>query len=112
MIPTEAQLLSIHVGADERYDGKRLYEAIVETARAMKLAGASVFPVEMSYGGHRQIHDALSDYTFIELPVLIEIVDAPERIEAFVSALGTMIAPAMVTIEPARVIRYSHTEGR
>ena len=44
MIPTEAQLLSIHVGANERYDGKRLYEAIVEKARAMKLAGASVFP--------------------------------------------------------------------
>ncbi len=57
MLPTEAQLLSIHVGAGERYDGKHLYEAIVEKARAMKLAGASVFPVEMSYGGHRQIHD-------------------------------------------------------
>jgi fluoride exporter len=110
MIPFEAQLLSIHVGANEHYDGKRLYEAIVEKARAMKLAGASVFPVEMSYGGHGQIHDVQSDYTFIELPVLIEIVDAPERVGAFVSALGTMIAPAMVTIEPARVIRYSHTE--
>jgi fluoride exporter len=112
MIPTEAQLLSIHVAADERYDGKRLYEAIVEKARAMKLAGASVFPVEMSYGGRRQIHDALSDYTFIDLPVLIEIVDAPDRINAFVSALGTMIAPALVTTEPARVIHYSHTEAR
>ena len=44
MIPSEAQLLSIHVGANEQYDGKRLYEAIVEKARAMKLAGASVFP--------------------------------------------------------------------
>lgn len=112
MIPAEAELLSIHVGADERYDGKRLYETIVEKARAMNLAGASVFPVEMSYGGHRQIHDALSDYTFVELPVLIEIIDAPDRIAAFMSALGTMIAPAIVTTEPARVIRYSHTEGR
>ena len=110
MIPTEAQLLSIHVGASEHYGSKRLYEAIVEKARAMNLAGASVFPVEMSFGGHRQIHDVVSDYSFIELPVLIEIVDAPERVRAFVSALGTMIAPAMVTIEPARVIRYSHTE--
>ena len=45
-------------------------------------------------------------------PVLIEIVDAPDRVKAFVSALGTMIAPAMVTIEPARVIHYAHTEGR
>jgi PII-like signaling protein len=110
VIPEDARLLSIHVGASEHYGGKRLYEAIVEKARAMKLAGASVFPVEMSYGGHRQIHDVLSDYTFIELPVLIEIVDAPDQISAFVRALDTMIAPAMVTIEPARVLRYSHTE--
>jgi fluoride exporter len=112
MIPTEAQLLCIHVGANERCNGKRLYEAIVETARAMKVAGASVFPVEMSYGGRRQIHDALSDYSFIELPVLIEIVDGPERVAALLSALGTMISPAMVTLEPAQVIRYSHTESR
>ena len=35
MIPTEARLLSIHVGANEHYNGKRLYEAIVETARAL-----------------------------------------------------------------------------
>ena len=94
------------------YNGTRLYEAIVEAARAMKLAGASVFPVEMSYGGHRQIHDMLSDYTFIDLPVLIEIVDGPERVAAFLSALGTMVSSAMVTIEPARVIRYSHREGQ
>jgi fluoride exporter len=112
MIPTDAQLLSIHVGANEHYNGKPLYEAIVETARAMKLAGASVFPVEMSYGGHRQIHDVLSDYAFIDLPVLIEIVDGPERVAALLSALGTMISPAMVTVEPARVIRYAHAEGR
>jgi CrcB protein len=112
VIPTKAQLLSIHVGAGEHYGGKRLYEAIVEKARAMNLAGASVFPVEMSFGGHRQIHDVVSDYSFIKLPVLIEIIDAPERVRAFVSAVGTMIAPAMVTIEAARVVRYSHTEAR
>ena len=112
MVPTEAHLLSIHVGANEHYNGKRLYEAIVETARAMRMAGASVFPVEMSYGGHRQIHDVLSDYTFIELPVVIEIVDGPERVAALVAALGPMISPAMVTVEAARIVRYSHTEVR
>ena len=110
MIPTEAQLLTIHVGGNRRHNGKYLYEAIVETARAMKLAGASVFPVEMSYGSHGQIHDELSDYSFVEIPVLIEIVEGPERVAAFLSALGAMISPAMVTIEPARVVRYSHTE--
>jgi fluoride exporter len=112
LIPTEAQLLSIHVGANERHNGKLVFEAIVETARTMKLAGASVFPVEASYGGRRQIHDTLSDYSFTELPVLIEIVEAPERVEALLTALGAMIVPAIVTIETVQVVRYVHREHR
>jgi CrcB protein len=111
MIPTDARLLSIHVGADARHQGKRLFEAIVETARALKLAGASVFTVELSYGSHQRIHDALSDYSSTEMPVVIEIVDGPERIEALLTALGAAIAPAMVTIEPVHVVRYWHREA-
>jgi len=109
-IPTDARLLSIHVGANEWHQGRRLFEAIVETARTMKVAGASVFPVELSLGSDRQIRDAFSDYASTELPVLIEIVESPERVDALLSALGTMIVPALVTVEPVRVIRYVHTE--
>jgi fluoride exporter len=111
MIPTDAHLLTIHVGGNRRHDGKYLYEAIVETARAQNLAGASVFPVALSYGSHARIHDELSDYSFVEMPVLIEIVERPERVKALLSALGAIIAPAMVTIEPVRVVSYSQTEG-
>jgi CrcB protein len=110
MIPREADLLTIHIGGNRRHNGKYLHEAIVEEARAMNLAGASVFPVALSYGSHGRIHDELSDYSFVEMPVLIEIVETRERVRALLSALGAMIAPAMVTIEPVRVVRYAHTE--
>jgi fluoride exporter len=110
MIPSEAHLLTIHVGGNRRHDGKYLYAAIVEMARAMNLAGASVFPVALSYGSHGRIHDDLSDYSFVEMPVLIEIVERPERVRELLSALDAMIAPAMVTIEPVRIVRYSHSE--
>ena len=110
MIPSEARLLRIYVGANERLLGNRLYETIVTTARAMDLAGASVFPVELSYGGRRQIHDELSDYGFTDLPVVVEIVEAPERIDALLAKLGSTIAKAMMTVEPVKVIRYSHEE--
>ena len=76
----------------------------------MNLAGASVFPVALSYGSHGRIHDDLSDYSFVEMPVLIEIVERPERVRELLSALEGMIAPAMVTIEPVRIVRYSHAE--
>jgi PII-like signaling protein len=110
MIPTEARLLRILVDAHERWHGRPLYEAIVARAREADVAGASVFPVEMSYGSHRRIHDAASDYGFVELPVVIEVVDAPERIDALLVELGEMIAGALATVRPVRVVRYAHTD--
>ena len=110
MIPTEARLLRIYVDAHDRWHGRPLYEAIVARARAMDVAGASVFAVEMSYGSHRRIHDAASDYGFVGLPVVIEVVDAPERIDALAAELGAMIAGALATVQPVRVVRYAHTE--
>jgi len=110
MIPTEAQLLRIYVDAHDRWQGRPLYEAIVARARAADVAGASVFPVEMSYGSHRHIHDTASDYGFVELPVVIEVVDAPGRIDALLGELGAMIAGAVATVQPVRVVRYAHTD--
>jgi PII-like signaling protein len=110
MIPTEARLLRIYVDAHDRWQGRPLYEAIVSRARAADVAGASVFPVEMSYGSHRRIHDAASEYGFVDLPVVIEVVDAPERIDALLTELGAMIAGVVATVQPVRVVRYAHTE--
>lgn len=110
MIPAEARSLRIYVDADDRWQGRPLYEAIVARARSADVAGASVFPVEMSYGSHRRIHDTASDYGFVGLPVVIEIVDGPERIDALLAGLGPMIAGALATVRPVRVVRYAHTE--
>ena len=110
MIPTEARLLRIYVDAQDRWQGRPLYEAIVARARAADLAGASVFPAEMSYGSHRQIHDAASDYAFDGLPVVIEVVDAPDLVDALVSDLGAMLAGAVTTVQSVRVVRYSHID--
>ncbi|MGP0064426.1 MAG: DUF190 domain-containing protein [Isosphaeraceae bacterium] len=108
MIPADARLMRICVNASDRWHGQRLYESIVTTARTLGLAGASVFPVEVSYGSGRRIHDASGDYGFVDLPVVIEIVDAPDRIEALIAGLGERIAGALVTVAPVRVHRYSH----
>jgi PII-like signaling protein len=110
MIPTEARLLRIYVDAHDRWQRQPLYEAIVARARALDIAGASVFPVEMSYGSHHRIHDAASDYGFVDLPVVIEIVDAPGRIDALLADLGPMIAGAVATVGLVRVVRYAHTD--
>ena len=82
MTPGDIYLLRIYVTAVERRGGKLLYELIVRAARSLDLAGASVFPVEMSFGASRHVHDTFSDYGFAELPVVVEIVETRQRIEA------------------------------
>jgi PII-like signaling protein len=108
MIPVGARLLRIYLNVNERWHGTPLYRAVVEKARALKLAGASVFPVELSYGAHRQLHDAKSDYTSYDIPVVIEIVDAPEKVEALRDELDVMVGEGLVVWAPAQVACYTH----
>ena len=80
MISGAAYYLHIHVSATKHQRGKPLYELIIQTARSLSMAGASVLSVEMSYGTAHQIHDLNSDYGLLDLPVIIEIVDQAEQI--------------------------------
>ena len=68
----------------------------------------SVFPVELGYGSHRQLHDMASEYASFDIPVVVEIVDAAERVAGLVAELETMVSEGLVTVSPARVHRYSH----
>ena len=109
MTPEDVHLLRIYVEASERWGGKLLYESIVRTARSLDLAGASVFPVDMSFGARRHVHNALSDYGFTELPVVIEIVETRERIEALLSELGDSLVSSFLTVERSRI--FAHSRG-
>lgn len=108
MIPPEASLLRIYLNASDRWHHKPLYQAVVETARALDLAGASVFGVELSYGANRRLRDARSEYTSFDVPVVVEVVDAPDRVEALVAEVGAMVHEGLVTVSPVRVVRYAH----
>jgi PII-like signaling protein len=108
MIPLEASLLRMYVNAGIRWHGRPLYQVVVEIARTTHMAGASVFLVDLSYGTHHRIHDAKSEYTFVDIPVVIEIVDAPDRVEALLAELGSILDQGLATVEPVKVIHYGH----
>jgi PII-like signaling protein len=112
MIPPEARLVRVYCNAIEKWHGKPLYRAIVELARHRGLAGASVFPVELGYGAHRQLHDITSEYASFEIPILVEIVDAVERVAGLVGEFESMVGEGLIAVSPARVIRYAHGTER
>jgi PII-like signaling protein len=112
MIPDDARLLRLHVNGSDRWQGKPLYRAVVELARAMHMAGASVFQVDLSYDARRRLLDARSEYLFVDIPVVVEIVDAPERVAQLLEQLRPMLADGIATVAPVRVVRYAHHHDR
>ena len=106
----EAKLLRIFVGESDRYKGRPLFEVIVERARARGLAGATVFRGVMGYGGHSRIHTARVLRLSEDLPVMIEVVDKEEKIEAFLPELDELIQEGLVTLERVEVVWYRRGE--
>lgn len=105
-IPAEGKLLRIFVGEADRWHGKPLYEAIVEEARLAGLAGATVWKGFMGFGAHSRLHTAKILRLSEDLPIVIEIVDGAENIEAFLPKLDVMVQEGLVTLERAEVILY------
>jgi PII-like signaling protein len=105
-IPTEGKLIRIFIGESDRWEGRPLYEAIVVAARRHGLAGATVVKGFMGFGAHSRIHTAKLLELSQDLPIVVEIVDAPEKIESFMPQLETMVGDGLITLERAEVLLY------
>ncbi len=96
-IRTDAEVLRIYIGESERHEGRLLHEAIVEEARRRGMAGASVFRGIMGFGANSLVHTAKILRLSEDLPMVVEIVDKGERIEAFLPRLEDMVTEGVVT---------------
>ena len=105
---TEAKLLRVFIGESDKFEGRPLYQAIVERARLRELAGATVLRGYLGYGANSRIHSARIMRLSEDLPMVIEIVDEPERIAAFAAELDGMIGEGLVTMEKVEVVIYRH----
>lgn len=106
----EAKLLRIFVGESDRWRGAPLYEAMVLEARRRGMAGVTVLRGVMGFGHSSRLHTAKVLRLSEDLPMVVEIVDRPERIDDFLPALQEMIGDGLVTIESVRVLRYGTKE--
>src|SRR5579872_1731318 len=109
-LPHEATLLRIFIGESDRWEHKPLYEAIVLKARELHLAGATVLRGPMGFGKSSHMHTAKILRLSMDLPLVIEIVDSEEKINAFLPVLDKMIGGGLVTLEKVRVLHYRSGE--
>ena len=105
-LPEDAVLLRIFIGESDRYQHRPLYEAIVLKARQLDLAGATVLRGPMGFGKSSHLHTAKILRLSMDLPIVIEIVDSEEKVNAFLPMLDQMMGGGLVTLERVKVIRY------
>lgn len=105
-LPHEATLLRIFLGESDRWNHQPLYEAIVLKARELHLAGATVLRGAMGFGKSSRLHTAKILRLSMDLPLVIEIVDAEEKIQGFLPLLDEMMKGGLITLEKVRVIDY------
>lgn len=110
-IEGEGQLLRIFIGETDRWEGRPLYEALVQQARGEGLAGATVLRGMMGYGAHSLIHSSRPNGIPDEMPVVVEIVDKAEKIRRFLPSLDRMVHEGLITLEKATVIAYRSKTG-
>lgn len=108
MLPTEGSLLRIFVGEADKHDKQPLYEWIVAQARAQGLAGATVLRGLMGFGANtRVIHTFKIERLSEDLPIIIELVDTSDKLEAFLSFVDRHVHSGLLaTMEPIQIRFY------
>ena len=105
-LPNDSVLLRIFIGESDRHAGHPLHEAIVLKARELHLGGATVLRGAMGFGASSRLHTSKILRLSADLPVIIEIVDSEEKINAFLPVLDGMMGGGLVTLEKVRVLHY------
>jgi hypothetical protein len=102
----ERTLMRIHIGSDDRWKDRPLFEAIIELLRKEHFAGATAFRGMLGYGASATVHKSSFFRLSTDLPIVVECVDTAERIEGILPKLDEMIGGGLITLEKVRVIMY------
>ena len=103
-----AKRLCIYIGESDQWRGRALYLALLETLKREGLAGATVTRGVAGFGAHSRIHTTSIEVLSSDLPLVVEVVDQPEKIDGAIVLIGPMIREGLITVEPVEIIKYTH----
>ena len=104
----KAKRLSIYIGESDQWRGKALYVALVETLRAQGMAGATVTRGLAGFGAHSMVHTAAILRLSLDLPLIIQVIDSPEKMDMILKIIAPMIGEGLIILEDVEVVKYTH----
>jgi PII-like signaling protein len=112
MLPEQGHLLRVFIGDADKHGGMPLYEWIVREAKNKGLAGATVLRGMEGFGASTRIHSAKLLDLSSDLPVIIEIVDELEKIEAFLPVIDEVVHNGLATVEKVHLRFYRSAKSK
>jgi PII-like signaling protein len=103
-----AKLMRIFVGENDKWNGKPLHTALIESMRANDIAGVTVYQGILGYGAKRRIHKDSALHLSHDRPMILSVVDTEERLRAFLPVLDDMVPQGLVVFSDVDVIKYTH----
>ena len=108
----KAKLMRIFVGENDKWHGKPLHKALVESMRANDIAGVTVYQGILGYGANRRVHKETTLNLSHDRPVMLTVVDTEEKLRAFLPILDDMVQQGLVVFSDVDVIKYTHNYGQ
>lgn len=108
LLDEKAKKLNIYLGESDQWRGRPLYMALVETLRAVGIAGATVVRGVAGFGAHSVVHTASIVRLSMDLPLIIHVIDTQEKIELAIRTISPMVGEGLITLEDVEVIKYTH----
>jgi PII-like signaling protein len=108
----DAILIRVFTSETTKFEGKPLYELIVQKARELNLAGATVMRGILGFGAHNRIHTAKLLTLSEDLPIIVEIVDTEENVNRLMPFLDSTIKEGLITLEKIKMVRYRKEDDR
>lgn len=105
-IEVDAKQVTVFVNSNDQWHGRPLYTAVVQLCQERGIAGATVSRCVEGYGAHHQLHTVRLLELAENLPVRIDIIDAPERIDPLLTALADLIREGLVVVTNVHILRF------
>lgn len=104
----QAKRLTIYIGESDKWRGKALHVALLETLRTQGMAGATVTRGLAGFGAHSVVHTANILALSMDLPLIVQAIDTPEKIEAVLKVVAPMVGEGLITLDDVKVVKYTH----
>ena len=101
-----AKKLSVYIGEADQYDGRPLYQALVEQARIAGCSGATVLRGVEGFGATSREHAKHGMRMSVDLPLMVHVIDSPDIITALAEVYGAMVGCGLITVEDVNVLLY------